>query len=221
MVLHVALSMVMAAIGSCPKKNLIGRGEGGKKSQKGLSIVVILLIINASIYVLWPDIMCKFSLFGFWRKALWSLPYGLLRARTVHLRWLTALIEVKPQNLLKVEACIIQPRLLLFCPLFPNSLLYPMDYTVIRHLVLMSFPYGRCNITFTVAVRVACKFTSPFTFLPMVEWMHTCTNIWSHGLSDQGSKAVKLEETSPLFRFSAGGPLRRKGKKNPNSSIGS
>lgn len=152
MVLRVALSLVMAAIGSCPKINLIGRGEGRKNSQKGLSVVVVLLTINASIYVLWPDIMWKFSLFGFWRKALWSLPYGLLRAWTVHLRWLTALIEVKTQNLLKVEACITQPRLLLFCPLFPNSLLYPMDYTVIRHLVLMSFPYGCCSITFTVAV---------------------------------------------------------------------
>jgi len=88
-----------------------------------------------------------------------------------------------------------------------------MDYTVIRHWLLMSFPYGHCSITFTVAVRVACKFTSPFAFLPAIEWMHTCTNIRSHGVSDQGSKAVTPEEISPPFRFSAGGPLTKKRQK--------
>lgn len=64
-----------------------------------------------------------------------------------------------------------QPRLLLFFPLCPNSLFYPMDCTVIRHLVLMSFPSGHRRIAFIVAVGVACEFTSPFASLAAVEWV--------------------------------------------------
>lgn len=71
----------------------------------------------------------------------------------------------------------------------------------------MSFPYGHCSIAFTVAVRVAYKFTSPFAFLPIV---HTCTNIRSHCLTDWGSQAVRPEEISPLLHFLAGGQLRKK-----------
>lgn len=113
---------------------------------------------------------------------------------------------------------IAQPRLLLFCPHCPNSLLYSMDYAAIRRLASMSFPYGCCSTTFIVAVRVACKFTSPFAFLPVVDWMCTCTNIWSHSLGDWGSKAVKPEEISLPFHFAAGGPLTRKvGGKVPSA----
>lgn len=113
MVLHVVPSLMMAPIRNCQKKSDFPEKrekKRGKNSQKGLSIVVILLIINAqcmfSDLISCENSLCLVSEGNFYSP--WHR-YGLLRAWTVHLRCLennllTASIRVKTQNLLKVEA---------------------------------------------------------------------------------------------------------------------
>lgn len=131
---------------------------------------------------------------------------------------LTALIEVKAQKLLKLEIRMNGP--VCVAPLIPSVKLCALSRVLVtRHGVLMSFPYGPCSTAFTVAARVAYGFTSPFAFLPVVEWMHTCTNTRSHGLNGWGSKAVKPEEISPPPHFLGGDYLRKKRGEKKKSSI--
>lgn len=104
--------------------------------------------------------------------------------------------------------------MLLFCPICPDSLLNPVDYRVIRHLVLMSLP-GVWSLQYHLhsgsqsSLQIRSSLCSLArggmdTYLPKPP---------ESGSDCLGSKAVKPEEISLPFCFSAGGTLTRKVKK--------